>query len=842
MKKKIISLAAAACMLLANGSLMPYSTLQESVSITAGAVMKDGTEGKCGANVRWSLVKGVLTISGTGPMYNYETYPDSPFAQRKDIKKIVINSGVTTIGKCAFAEITCIESVSLPSTLTEIGDEAFRWCRNLKAMTLPGSIRTIGSHAFGMCSELVSINLPEGLSVIKDHAFSYTSMPTLKLPSTLKQIGDYAFNYCSEIKGTITIPGSVKTIGKSAFCDCLAIDKVVLEEGVTTISGGAFNNCKNMTSIKLPSTLKTIDGGAFADTRALKSITIPNKVTTLGNGVFRDSAIQSLTLPNSVTSIGYSLCTDCRSLKTVTLSENMTAISAEAFSRCTALTSIKFPLKLQTIGDMAFDGCKKLQDVALGYNVSSIGKGAFRDCQSIRSLYIPYAVQTLEMDLCSGCTSLKYVHLPFEMTSIESQAFLGCRKLEYINISEGTKTIGQNAFANCTSLNSVLLPQSLKAIHEDAFINCTSLKELQIPVNVTNLGEHSIGYNYSAKNKYEKNSSFFISCVKNSSAQSYAKEYGFAYDLVPAGTVRLAGSDRYKTAVEISRSMNAINSMVVLASGLDYADALAGVPFASRMSTSVLLTDKNTVPQEVLNELERYRAKRIYILGGKGAVSENVENTLLKAGYKIERIQGNNRYETATAIAKKTNNSPSELFLVCSSGFADALSVSSVAAIKRAPIIYINKDGEIDPATAAYLKSVKGKIKNAYVIGGTGVISDEIMKKAAKALGLTEGKTIVRIAGADRYETCLEVNKKFSSIYFSTGICIATGSNYPDALAGGVYSAWRYLPVMLASGGISKEQSAYLKSKKLTDYIVFGGRGVVSSALVNEIDTKAHKT
>ena len=116
------------------------------------------------------------------------------------------------------------------------------------------------------------------------------------------------------------------------------------------------------------------------------------------------------------------------------------------------------------------------------------------------------------------------------------------------------------------------------------------------------------------------------------------------------------------------------------------------------------------------------------------------------------------------------------------------------------------------------------------------------MKKAAKALGLTEGKTIVRIAGADRYETCLEVNKKFSSIYFSTGICIATGSNYPDALAGGVYSAWKYLPVMLASGGISKEQSAYLKSKKLTDYIVFGGRGVVSSALVNEIDTKAHKT
>ena len=273
----------------------------------------------------------------------------------------------------------------------------------------------------------------------------------------------------------------------------------------------------------------------------------------------------------------------------------------------------------------------------------------------------------------------------------------------------------------------------------------------------------------------------------------------------------------------------------MLASGNSYPDALAGVAFAKSLGAPILLTDKNTISDSVLSEIERLKASKVYILGGVGAVSAAVETALRTRGLKTERVYGDNRFATAAAIAEKTSAAPSELFFVCSDNFADALSVSAVSALKKAPIIYLTKDGALNADTAKYLTSVKGKVKNAYVIGGTGVISDAMMKKAAAALGLKAGTTVKRISGKNRYITCAEVNKAFSSAFTGKDICIATGAAFPDALSGGVFAALKGSPLMLAKDTLFSEQISFIKSRKPQKKYVFGGVGAVPNDMVAKV-------
>ena len=306
---------------------------------------------------------------------------------------------------------------------------------------------------------------------------------------------------------------------------------------------------------------------------------------------------------------------------------------------------------------------------------------------------------------------------------------------------------------------------------------------------------------------------------------------------------RLAGKGRYETATKISSKAYGFEtaSTVVLAYGLNYADALAGVSLAKAMNAPILLTNLKTLPNETLVEIKRLGASNVIILGGTGAVGEEVEKILKENNLNVERIAGKTRFETATKIAQKMqklndNKAPKEVFFVYAFNSADALSVSAVAAVKGAPVIYLKTNGELDDATANYLKSVKGSVKNAYVIGGSGVISDDMMKKAGKALGVTP----TRVFGKDRFATCVAVNEKFADVLDGDSICVATGMDFPDALAGGVYAAINKAPLFLVNGKLktpklTDEQKAYLKAKSAAKITAFGGVGVVPDSHIADI-------
>ena len=102
----------------------------------------------------------------------------------------------------------------------------------------------------------------------------------------------------------------------------------------------------------------------------------------------------------------------------------------------------------------------------------------------------------------------------------------------------------------------------------------------------------------------------------------------------------------------------------------------------------------------------------------------------------------------------------------------------------------------------------------------------------ATALGL---KSVTRVAGSNRYDTCVAVNTTFKDVLTGTAICVATGANFPDALAGGVFAATKNAPLFLAAGGLNEAQTNYLKEKKAQQIFVFGGTGAVSNELVEKI-------
>ena len=156
---------------------------------------------KCGDNVTWTLDNGTLTISGTGAMYNYdleEDYNPAPWNdQSSSIESIVIEDGVTSIGKFAFDGCTSLAGIEIPSSVTSIGNWAFSHCSSLPGIAIPSSVTSIGVGAFDYCEKLTSVNIPDGVESIGGWAFcDCTSLPSIEIPSSVTNIGEEAFADC----------------------------------------------------------------------------------------------------------------------------------------------------------------------------------------------------------------------------------------------------------------------------------------------------------------------------------------------------------------------------------------------------------------------------------------------------------------------------------------------------------------------------------------------------------------------------------------------------------------------------------------------------------------------
>lgn len=297
---------------------------------------------------------------------------------------------------------------------------------------------------------------------------------------------------------------------------------------------------------------------------------------------------------------------------------------------------------------------------------------------------------------------------------------------------------------------------------------------------------------------------------------------------------RLYGSNRYETAAEISKAGWNSSDYVVLASGESFADALCAAPLAKKLNAPILLTEKKALDPAAKAELKRLNAKHVVIVGLYGAVSKSAEDSAKAITGDVRRIGGADRYETSSLIAKELGTS-SEVAIASGEDYPDALSIASVAASEKMPILLTGKNA-LPVKVADYINTNKAGITKTYIIGGVGAVSEA----AAKAAGTNE----VRLGGKDRFETNAEVLENFEdelnfkNIYAAVGNG-AEGSGFADALSGAALASKTSSPIVLVYKDITGKTVDML-TKELApkkNVVALGGTAVVPDSIISKINS-----
>lgn len=200
----------------------------ESIETTIGNAFKPSKEkaklqatysGTCGTNVNWNLdtSTGKMTISGTGAMTDYETFPEVPWDSfRGDIRSVTIGKGVTSIGGNAFDGCLNLNSVTIPDSVTHISWQAFEQCENLYSITIPNSVISIDLQAFWNCIRLTSINIPASVTYIGDKVFdSCSSLTSVTYKGTRDPGASSADVFYNTPVTSVKVPWNYKD---STFC------------------------------------------------------------------------------------------------------------------------------------------------------------------------------------------------------------------------------------------------------------------------------------------------------------------------------------------------------------------------------------------------------------------------------------------------------------------------------------------------------------------------------------------------------------------------------------------------------------------------------------------------
>ncbi|GEM_PF-1149364 len=295
-----------------------------------------------------------------------------------------------------------------------------------------------------------------------------------------------------------------------------------------------------------------------------------------------------------------------------------------------------------------------------------------------------------------------------------------------------------------------------------------------------------------------------------------------------AGITRYAGSNRYRTSVEIADALKEQLNLskfeaAVIASGENYPDALAGSYLAIQNDAPLLLVNKSSVG--IISDYIKSNVReggKVYILGGSAVVPEDVVGAL--DGYDCTRLYGSTRYDTCLAILKEAGVENDSHVIVCSgSNYADALAASATGD----PILLVG-----DALNDAQKSLLAGKSGLRFtVLGGESVVS----AKVAEDLG--KYGSVDRIAGKDRYETAALVAEN----YTSDTVVLAYGLDYPDGLCGGPLAHALGAPLMLTTNNASSQKAAKAAAKKIgaTNPIVLGGETIVSDdAALNIVNKK----
>ncbi len=280
---------------------------------------------------------------------------------------------------------------------------------------------------------------------------------------------------------------------------------------------------------------------------------------------------------------------------------------------------------------------------------------------------------------------------------------------------------------------------------------------------------------------------------------------------------RYSGIDRYETAAKVCQDGWKQNSdYAVLVNGEDFPDALSAAPLAKKYNAPILLTGKDVLNMYTSVEIKRLNPKNIFIIGGKGVVSQSIEDAVKAQGIKVTRLSGADRFETALQVASKLGKA-NEIAVVNANDFHDGMSIAAIAALKGMPIILTDKN-YMTNSVKKYIQSNK-KVDQIYVIGGTDQISDSIMSLIPNAK---------RIGYGDAYERNASIIDAFQNEISTGTLYIASAKDFPDSLGASALAHRTSSPILFVDMPINNTTNNFLKSKIVNNIKILGGDGAVN--------------
>ncbi|MBR4023762.1 MAG: leucine-rich repeat protein, partial [Firmicutes bacterium] len=357
------------------------------------------------AEISWTLVDGVLTVSGEGEMEDFETASKSPwYSQKANITKIVVSEGLTHIGNRAFYQCSNVTEVDIASSVESIGEWAFygnallvevkipasvivlsnssfRACTSLEKVTFEGDAPSLGTYVFNGASESLTIHCYEntsgwdgeewsGLNVSVDHNFGEVTIvkePTCTergerqavclicgkiITEYIPALGhDYVDGYCTRCGEREIVSSGDCGASNYTYVMGSNVHYIFYGDGELVISGaGEMHDWESSSYRRVPWYGLPV-----------KSIVIESGVTYIGSYAFYDcSSLTSITIPESVRIIGYRAFYNCSSLTNITIPDSVTSIGDSAFFDCSSLTSIRIPEGITSIESYTFYNCSSL--------------------------------------------------------------------------------------------------------------------------------------------------------------------------------------------------------------------------------------------------------------------------------------------------------------------------------------------------------------------------------------------------------------------------------------------------------------------------------------------------